>query len=1048
VTTPRIQLCGGLAVVVSGRDVTTSLPGRQGRALVAYLALNSGHAVARDELIEALWEETLPGAPESALSSLLTGLRRVLGRDALVGRSHLALRLEDGAIDLLVARADGAEAEAALAAGEYVEALRLARGSLDVLAGPLLPEIDQRWAQAARIEAEQLRVDQLEVAARAALTVSPPELVAAERLAEELTEREPYRESGYALRMEALAAAGNVAEALRVYDGVRVLLRDELGATPAASLTALNERLLIQGGVGTPVTVAEAAPAVPLPSLVARAEARPFVGRRDELERLRERWALAERGEGGLVIVTGEAGMGKTRLASRLAASVHGAGGAVLYGRADEETVVPYQPFTELLRQYFAHTDLEGLRAALGHQLDELRPLVPELGGDPEAVAEDVEARRFALFEAVSAVLRHAAADRPLLIILDDLHWADTPTLLLLRQTVREAEGARMLVLGTYRDVEIAQGAPLTRVLGDLRREQVVARVAVTGLDRDGTAALMAARGDHAWAPDRLWEYTAGNPFFIEELLRDGVPVPESVQDLLSRRLDRLGAETVEVLTNAAVIGPRFTLAALESLMEEPVSVLFDALEAAGRAGLVAEDAEQPERFSFSHALVRETLYAKVAASRKRRMHLRAGLALESLPERSVAELARHFYAAREIGGGERAVDYAVAAAAEAEGAHAYEQAARQYERALSVLDDEERERRIELLLALGAVRWKGSEPGARRAYEQAAELARERGAAGALARAALGMGGRFYSPEPFEPAYVSLLQDALAGVAPDSALRPHLLGRLAETETNAVAVAYAEDAVAAARALGDDAALLAALLSRHAALLGVEHNDERRAVAEEAVALADRREARELGALARHWLIYDLVEADELDAAATRHSELERVSRDLGQPLYRHAALAWRGVWAQLAGRHEEVERLAREGLRLAQRAGTPTAQANFTAQLLAARSAQGRLGELTGEIERLVAAGSLVVPWHAVLPLAWLQAGDRDHARDAFEAAVRGPVPHRMFWLTATAWLAEAAGEGLGEPGVFRERLAPFSGRLVQASFTGNWGPVSRLL
>ena len=216
-------------------------------------------------------------------------------------------------------------------------------------------------------------------------------------------------------------------------------------------------------------------------------------------------------------------------------------------------------------------------------------------------------------------------------------------------------------------------------------------------------------------------------------------------------------------------------------------------------------------------------------------------------------------------------------------------------------------------------------------------------------------------------------------------------------------------------------------------------------------MALADRpRRPRELGALARHWLIYDLVEADELDAArrcATASSSASRASSH--QPLYRHAALAWRGVWAQLAGRYDEVERLAREGLRLARARRDADARRRTSPPSCSPSGAtQGRLGELTGAVERLVAEGSLVVPWHAVLPLAWLQAGDRDRARDAFEAAVRGPVPHRMFWLTATAWLAEAAGEGLGEPGVFRERLAPFSGRLVQASFTGNWGPVARLL
>ena len=242
--TPRIQLCGALTVEVEGQDVTAALPGRHGRALLAFLALHPGRAIARDELIEALWEEHLPGAPESALSSLLTGLRRVLGRDALAGRSHIALQLPAGSIDLERAREASSEAEVALAAGSYDHALAGARTALDLLSEPLLSELDQRWAAAARLDAEQLRCDQLEVAARAALSVEPPELAAAERLAQELTEREPYRESGYALRMEALAAAGNVAEALRVYDRLRILLREELGIAPSPAVQSVHRRLL------------------------------------------------------------------------------------------------------------------------------------------------------------------------------------------------------------------------------------------------------------------------------------------------------------------------------------------------------------------------------------------------------------------------------------------------------------------------------------------------------------------------------------------------------------------------------------------------------------------------------------------------------------------------------------------------------------------------------------------------------------------------------------------------------------------------------------
>ena len=1045
--------------------MTAALPGRQGRVLLAYLALHAGRAVAREDLIDAVWDGRLPGAPQSALSSLLTGLRRVLGAGALAGRSHVALRLPAGSIDLERGRAAAARGEAALASAAYSDALRHAREALAIVSAPLLPELDGAWLDGPRADLDQLRVDQLELGARAALHTSPPELGIAERLAHELTEREPYRESGYALRMEALAAAGNVAEALRVFDGLRVRLRNELGATPAAALTGLHGRLLVQRAARAPTAAARA---TPLPALVARGEQRPFVGRDPELARLRARWSQAVAGEGGLALVTGEAGIGKTRLACRLAAEVHADGAAVLYGRADEETVVPYQPFAEALRHHVAHADVVALREALGRRLDDLRPLVPELWADVDPLADeraaDLERRRFALFDAVSALLRHVAAARPLLIVLEDLHWADTPTLLLLRQAVREAEDARLLLLATYRDVELAPGATLGRVLGDLRREQVLARVGLGGLARGAIEALVAARGGGADTAARLREYTGGNPFFIEETLRscaeagtptDALPVPESVHEVIRRRLERLGPRAVGVLTCAAVLGRDFALPALGAVAGEPIEALLDALEAAERAGLVVHDAERADRFTFSHALVRATLYEGVPPSRRGRMHLRAGEALEALrasvPAAS-AELAHHFFAGRDVGGAERAVRYGIEAARAAGGAHAYEDAAIHYERALSALAPADDERRVELLLALGAVRWQGSEPGARRACLEAAELALRRRAMGPLARAALGIGGRFYVPEPADPHYVGLLEEALAGAA-DDAVRARLLARLAETRSREVdeepSIALAREAVEAARRAGDDAGMIAGLLALHATLLHIEHLGARRAVAEEAIVLADRHGARELGALARHWLIYDLFEAGELEPAACSHAELERAAHELRQPLYRHAALAWRGVWAQLAGRREEVERLAREGLRLAQRAATPTAHATFTGQLLVVRRQQERLPELLPALERLAEEGSCVLPWPAVLPLAHLQAGDETRARAAFETALESPIAHRLFWLTASAWLAEAAA-ALGHPAgpALRDRLSPYADRLVQAGFTGCWGPVRSVL
>ena len=183
---------------------------------------------------------------------------------------------------------------------------------------------------------------------------------------------------------------------------------------------------------------------------------------------------------------------------------------------------------------------------------------------------------------------------------------------------------------------------------------------------------------------------------------------------------------------------------------------------------------------------------------------------------------------------------------------------------------------------------------------------------------------------------------------------------------------------------------LAAALMGRHAALLHVEHASERRRVGEELLAVAGELADAELGALTRHWLLYDLAELGELDHARARHAELERVAAELQQPLYRHAALAWRGVWAGLAGRFDEAERLARDSVRLAERAGAPDARTHFTAQLVAVRREQGRLDELLPNIERLARGDSHAAAWRSLQPLAHLDAGDRARASAAYDYAV----------------------------------------------------------
>ena len=830
----------------------------------------------------------------------------------------------------------------------------------------------------------------------------------------------------------------------------------------------------IQRQIGCPVGVDRLRHA-PLrdPGHLRRVDEQPFVGRAAALQQLRDRWQPDSHAAGGLVVVTGEPGIGKTRLAARFAGDVHAAGGVVLCGRADEETIWPYQAFVEALRHYAAHRrDLVSAAGLPPAAARALAALVPELGA-PEASerpqrADERDRNRHHLFEAVVRLLLHAARPDGLLLVLEDAHWADAPTILLLRHVLRRAEGSRLLVVATFDDRQLRQRDPLA----DLRRDAELDTVHLVGLRPAEAAGLVAARAGRRAVDEesvrRLCDDTGGNPFFIQELLRSprSAPdqeVPAAVKHLLGRRLDQLPRAALELLTLAAVLGNDFSLIELEAVApDREQDELLEALEAAVAAGLIVEAPGVVDRFSFAHALVRETLYERPIVSRRLRLHRRVAEALEVSPlPVHPAQLAHHYFQARAVGGADKAIVFNLEAGAAAQTAHAYEAAVEHYERALNALPlvgRDDAAARCDLLLSIGAARWQASLPNPRSTFAQALELARELGSPDRLARAALGAGGRFYAPAAPDPAYADLLEEVLAALGPDdSALRVRVLARLAETlvfaEPWVGALERADEALAMARRLAEPTALAAALSGRHAALLDVEHAAERCRVGEEMLAVAGELEDPELGALARHWLLYDLAELGELDHARRRHAELERIAAELQQPLYKHSALVWRGVWAGLEGRFDETERLARESVRLAEGAGAPDAQAHFTAQLVAIRREQGRLDELLPQLERLASGDVEAVAWRSVLPLAYLDAGDRARARGAYDEALAGGGQTRargLLWLTATGWLCEAAaelGDAEGGDRLWAE-LSPYADRLIQWTFTGNAGSVRRVL
>jgi DNA-binding SARP family transcriptional activator len=1079
-----LGLFGGLQIRLEGDDVADRLPGRQGRMLMAYLVLNQDRPVSRDELLDVLWPSRPPAAPEAALSSVLAKVRRSLGRDVIKGRQALVLQLEpDDRLDLKVVGEQIARAERALAERDLAAALQAAQTVLEIVSVPLLPDLDGEWIQTWRRHFDELAARALEIVAGAALGLGDRHLPTAERAAAALVARDAFREGAYALLMQAQAQQGNVAQALRTFEQVRVLLREELGTSPSASLVTLHERLLREELPAAPAPQ-QPTPAAPWPTVTAQMVEGAFVGREEFLQRLWGRWQESRSSQTRLVLLVGEAGVGKTRLAAEFSEQVHDAGGMVLYGRADADALLPHQPFVEALRNLLAHGDA-GLAAAADQDREILWRLLPDLaprGHVFESPAHEVDDQtlRYRLFEAVTGLLCAASRRAPLLLVLDDLHWADKPTLLLLRHLLRHPRVTDLLIVGTFRHVEVGIDHPLVDLLTDLRRERRYDRLTIPGLDDSATGALVADRLGRPATPQfvrRLRQQTEGNAFFIEETIRaleesglgdeptvtaaalERLGVPEGVSEIVGRRVSRLSSLACEVLTAAAVVGRDFCLGIVAQIVREPPERVMGVLEESMAAGLVHEVADRIDMFGFTHALVREVLYSRLSVSRRVRLHHAVAEALEKVAECEAvnpAELAHHFLLARHFTGPAPARRYAIAAGERATELLAYEEAVEHYSQAARLFEDDDEAARCEVLLALGRAQWRAGSDAARLTFRTAADSAALRGDADQLARAALGHSARYYESGYAGARDSDLLEEALAALGGgDSARRVFLLSRLAgnvafATDERERAADLIGEALAMARRLGDEDVLLAALMARHATLLDVWHLDERLSVSEEFMGL--RIGHPELLAERHHWRLYDLLECADLDAALMEQPRLEALAKRLRQPQWHSIAVGWRGIWAELAGDVDEAERCAEECLQCGQRAHMKDALGIWAAKLIMLRRRQGRAAELVPVIEQLVrGADTRKAGWRSALGLILAETGDEDAARAIYREQLpvyREAIP--SFWLTNITMLSElcaALHDADGAHTLYAE-LAPFAHRNVVVSYASCWGPVERYL
>jgi DNA-binding SARP family transcriptional activator len=653
----RFGILGPLQVELDGRHVELGAPKQ--RAVLAALLVSANRVVSLDRLIDQLWGEDPPPAATSSLQAYVANLRRVLEPDraprtppaVLVTRSPgYVLQVGEGELDAARFAALVDRARESLSAADPGGAHELLGQASGLWRGPALQELaayDFACAEITRLE--ELRVAAREADADAVLALGRPG-EAISRL-EDLVGEHPWRERPRELLMLALYRAGRQAEALALMTRTRAEFAEGLGIDPGPGLQRLHAAILRQD----PKLAWEPSISPPAPRKVMPVDPQPLpenppcagpVGRAKQLAVLRGALDQVTAGRGRLVLVAGEPGIGKTRLMQELATDAETRGIDVVWGRChDADSVPAFWPWVQALRTLAGSRSREEIERAAEAGGPWLARLLPELvTAGPSAPPIPLDHARLLLYDAAARMVRELAAGRPLLILVEDLHWADVPSLELLGYLTTQLSDIRAVVVGSYRE-EATADDPLTAMLATVAREPTTERLRLVGLTPREVAEMVHRRAGKAVderAAAALHERTDGNPFFVTELTRlldaEGRlhdpatwPIPDSVRDVLRRRIGRLPEQSVALLSIAAVVGRSFDVDVLISITGLDEDRALDAIEAALITGLLVEDPEPAGRYRFTHALAHETLYDGLSGMRRARLHARIGQALEEL---------------------------------------------------------------------------------------------------------------------------------------------------------------------------------------------------------------------------------------------------------------------------------------------------------------------------------------------------------------------------------------------------------------------------------
>jgi DNA-binding CsgD family transcriptional regulator len=776
----------------------------------------------------------------------------------------------------------------------------------------------------------------------------------------------------------------------------------------------------------------------------------PFVGRSAELKTLRALLPRAE-GEGRrVVLLGGEPGSGKSRLVRELASEAAGDGVLVLYGACDAVVRTPYGAFVEALDQLVRTVDQAELRAALGPTGGELTRLLPDLpariGALSPPVAADPDTERHRLHTTVADLLTGISHQRPLLLVLEDGHWADGPTLLLLRHLARVAGDARLLVLATFRDAEADVPQTLAEALADLRRTDTVVRMHLEGLSGEEVTEFVrrAAGAEVGAGPPELakaiGDLTGGNAFLVCELWRalvetdvveivDGavrltrsptdLGTPESVREVVSQRLARLAPGTTELLELASTAGGEFGFDAVRHAAGVPDSELLARFDEAVRSGMIEELPSSALAYRFTHELVRRALYDRLGGARRAELHLRVGEALESAEGRGgrvLADLAHHFAAAAPLGGAERGVDYNVRAARAATDALAFEESVARLRTALDLHIDNPRYR-AEVLLELGTASHRaGKAVDAQEAFTMAAGIARELDDTDLLALAAIGYEDACWRPGIADRGAVELLEEATAAHGgASSEVRVGLLAGLARAldfqGDHERAAVVRTSAVGMARALQDRVGL-ATVLMRAYWSRGTNSLEDILAMLTEAVAIGEELGNTEIRAEAMSWRVPTFVALSDMEAARREADALQETAEQTAQPFMLHVATHYGSALALSDGRLEAADDMARRSNEWSRLLSGRDASGVYGIQMFSVRREQGRLAELAPLIRMLAGQSGSAGFWRPGLVSVLVELGMEAEARQELEriAAEGLDVFRESLWLASLTYLTDA--------------------------------------